>query len=218
VLIPLSAIKQRKQQHHVVVYNSRQKRAFYFATSLSLFIMAAIVVAVWLIFKRPLSAIGLTINVDIRSAIWLVIAFVLIYAIDTIGTVTTPKKIAALQTELEKRTPFMPTKKEELSGYVLLCVCAGVFEEIVYRGYLVTYFGHLFREADYQQTLSVVLPAFVFSISHFYHSVKNIIKAFVLAVLLGYIFVKSGSLVIVMALHFLMNLIGGLLTVRYNHS
>lgn len=215
ILLPLSAIRQNLKSNSTVVYNSRQKLTFYFSTCLSLFIMAAIIVSVWLLFKRPLPEMGLTLRIDGRLWIWTVIAFVIVYAIDTINSLSTPKNIAASLNDWQKRTPFMPTIMKELPGYLLMCLCAGVFEEIVYRGYMVTYFGHLFKGSSYQQSLSVVLPTFVFSISHFYHGVKNVIKIFILSAFFGFIFIQSGSLVIVMLLHFITNVIGGLLTVKY---
>jgi membrane protease YdiL (CAAX protease family) len=96
-----------------------------------------------------------------------------------------------------------------------LRTCAGVFEEVVYRGYMVTYFSYLFKDSAYRQSLSVFLPALIFSVSHFYHGLKNIIKIFILSTFFGYIYIQSGSLVIVMLLHFLANVIGGLLSVKY---
>lgn len=215
ILLPLQAIRQNLKNNSPVVYTSAQKKTIYFSTAFSLFIMAAIVLVVWLLFKRPLAAIGLTWRIEGTVWIWTTIAFVIIYAIDTIGAVATSKNIVEFTDEWKKRTPFMPTIRKELPPYIFLCVCAGVFEEIVFRGYMVTYFAHLFRDSSYQQTLSVLLPAFVFSISHFYHGTKNMIKIFLLSVFLGFIFIQSGSLVIVMLLHFIINLIGGLLTVRY---
>ena len=215
VLIPFHAIRLSLRQHSPAVYNSRQKRIFYFSTSLSLFIMATLVISVWLLFKRPLLGLGLTFDIDIRSSAWVVIAFVIIYIIDLIITVATPKNIAASEREWKSRTPFMPTRMQELPVYILMCLCAAVFEEIIYRGYLVTYFGYLFRGAEYRQIFSVVLPALFCAIAHFYHSMKNIIKAFILSIFFGYIFIQSGSLVIVTLLHFSINVMGGLLTVKY---
>jgi len=215
ILLPVLAIKQNLKNTSAVVYNSKQKLNFYFSTCLSLFIMAAIIVSVWQLFKRPLAAMGLILRIEGTLWIWTVIAFVIVYTIDTINSVATRKNIAASISDWQKRTPFMPTLMKELPGYLLMCLCAGVFEEIVYRGYMVTYFGHLFRGSSYQQTLSVVLPTFVFSISHFYHGVKNIIKIFILSAFFGFIFIQSGSLVIVMLLHIITNVIGGLLTVKY---
>ncbi|HEX6227302.1 MAG TPA: CPBP family intramembrane glutamic endopeptidase [Chryseolinea sp.] len=214
VLLPLQAIRQTTKPYGIAIYDSQQKRTFYFSTCISLFIMAAIILSVWLLFKRPLAEIGLTAAVDIQSAKWTVIAFVILYSIDFTYSLT-PKNIAAAIPEWEKRTPFMPTKTKELPAYLVLCLCAGVFEEIIYRGYLITYFRYLLDVFKYQETLSVVLSALVCSISHFYHSKKDITKAFILSILFGIIVVQSGSLLIVMFMHFLNNLIGGLLTIKY---
>jgi membrane protease YdiL (CAAX protease family) len=68
---------------------------------------------------------------------------------------------------------------------------------------------------DYQTFLSILLPAFVFSVAHFYQGVKAVVKIFILAIIFGYIFIYSGSLLIVMILHLLVDAIGGLLTMKY---
>ena len=215
VLLPLLAIKQNQNDNSIVTYDSKQKRAFYFSTCLSLFILAAIIMSVWLSFKRPLSEIGFTLTITGRSWIWPLVAFIVVYAIDTFNSVATPKKISAAISEWRKRTPFMPANFKEFRAYILMCLCSGIFEEVVYRGYLVTYFSFLFNDSAYRQSLSIFLPALVFSVSHFYHGFKNIIKIFILSSLFGYIFVLSDSLMIVILLHFLTNIIGGLLSVKY---
>ena len=215
VLLPLSAIRQNLRSNLTVKYNSVQKRALYFSSCLSLSIMAAIVVSVWLLFRRPLKELGLTLNIEGTLWRWTVLAFVIIYAIDTIHSVASPKNIAASIRDWERRTPFMPTTMKELPVYVLMCLCAGVFEEVIYRGYLVNYFGYLFSESGYQQSLSVLLPALIFSVSHFYHGLKNMFKIFILSTLFGYIYIQSNSLAITMLVHFLVNVLGGLLSVKY---
>src|SRR5262245_13172222 len=88
VLLPLSAVKQsmKMKSNSPGLYTSEQKRIFYLSTCLSLFIMAAIIISVWLLFKRPLSEIGLTLNIDGKLWVWGVILFVLIYAVDTISS------------------------------------------------------------------------------------------------------------------------------------
>lgn len=215
VLLPLLAIRQSPKNDSTVRYSSLQKRSIYFSTCLSLSIMGAVILLVWLLFKRPPAEMGLSINIKGRLWIWPLIAFVIIYTVDAINSVATTKKIAASAREWEKRTPFLPVNYKELPVYFLMCLCAGIFEEVVYRGYLVTYFNYLFRGAVLQQSLSILIPALIFSISHFYHGFKNIIKIAMLSVLFGYIYILSGSLVIVMLLHFLINVTGGLLSVKY---
>ena len=63
--------------------------------------------------------------------------------------------------------------------------------------------------------IAVVLPAFAFSVAHFYQGAKAVLKIFFLAIFFGYLFIFSGSLLIVMILHFLVDAVGGLLTIKY---
>lgn len=213
--IPLYGAVQRRKGFSGIVLNSEQKKRIYISGSFSLFVMGAVVMFVWLLFRRPLPDIGLTQPVNFRSWWWMVIVFVLIYLADAVITLSTKERINESIDNWKKRTPFLPTKKHELPEYFLLCFSAGVFEEVVYRGYLINYCWYLFDGFNYQQLLSVFLPAFVFSIAHFYQGGKAVIKIFVLAVVFGYLFIFSGSLLIVMILHFLVDAVGGLLTMKY---
>lgn len=215
IAIPLFAAKQRAKEFSSLTFSSEQKKNIYISGSFSLFIMGAVVMAVWLLFKRPLAEIGLTRPANFQSWWWLVIGFGLVYSLDTVLTLSSKKYIDTTIEHWKKRTPFLPTKDKELPEYLLLCFSAGVFEELVYRGYLVNYCWYLFDGSNYQQLLSVFLPAFVFSIAHFYQGGKAVIKIFILAIFFGYLFIFSGSLLMVMILHFLVDAIGGLLTIKY---
>ena len=215
IAIPLYGAIQRRKGFPDISFNSEQKKRIYISGSFSLFILGAAVMAVWLLFKRPLAEIGLTQPRDFRSWWWMAIVFALIYLLDTVVTLSSKKGIDKTIDDWKKRTPFLPTKNKELPEYFLLCFSAGVFEEIVYRGYLVNYCWYLFEGSGYQQLLAIFLPAFAFSIAHFYQGGKAVLKIFVLAVFFGYLYIYSGSLLIVMILHFLIDAIGGLLTIKY---
>ncbi len=192
-----------------------KKKVFISRAVSHFFLWAAAVMIVWLLFKRPLAEIGLTqprqfsimVVDDNRFCIDLFTRYVV--------TLSSKKGIDKTIDNWKKRTPFLPTKNSELPEYFLLCFSAGVFEEIVYRGYLVNYCWYLFEGSNYQQLLAVFLPAFAFSIAHFYQGGKAVVKIFVLAIFFGYLFIYSGSLLIVMILHFLVDAIGGLLTIKY---
>jgi membrane protease YdiL (CAAX protease family) len=215
IAIPIYGAVQRRHGFPGISFNTEQKKRFYIAGSFSLFILGAAVMLVWLLFQRPLNEIGLAQPTAMRSWWWMVIIFVLIYVSDSLITLSSKKKVDESIDNWKKRTPFLPTKKSELPEYFLLCFSAGVFEEIVYRGYLVTYSWYLFSGFQYQQLLSALLPAFFFSLAHFYQGTKAVIKIFVLAVFFGYLFIYSGSLLVVMLLHFLVDAIGGLLSMKY---
>ena len=213
--IPLQGALQRRKGFTGMIFSSEQKKSFYISGSFSLFVMGVVVMLAWLLFKRPLAEIGLTQPRDFSSWWWIIIVCALIYLVDTAVTLSSKKEIDKAIDDWKKRTPFLPTKRSELPEYFLMCFSAGVFEEIVYRGYLINYCWYLFEGYNYQQLLAVFLPAFVFSIAHFYQGGKAVIKIFVLAAVFGYLFIFSGSLLIVMILHFLLNAIGGLLSIKY---
>jgi len=215
IAIPLYGAIQRRKGFPDITFTSEQKKTIYISGSFSLFIMAAAVMAVWLLFKRPLAEIGLTQPGNFRSWWWMAIIFALVYLVDSAVTLSSKKGVDKTVDNWKKRTPFLPTKNNELPEYFLLCFSAGVFEEIVYRGYLVNYCWYLFDGSNYQQALAIFLPAFAFSIAHFYQGGKAVLKIFVLAVFFGYLFIYSGSLLMVMILHFLVDAIGGLLTIKY---
>jgi hypothetical protein len=215
LLLPVLAIMQGRTVRQATRFSSRQKRVFYFSNCISLSVMAGIVLAVWLLCKRPMPALGLTLHIEENVWIWPLLAFIALYAMDTIYSVSTPQRTADSAAEWEMRTPFLPVNGKEFRPYLLLCLCAGIFEEVVYRGWMVTYFSYLFRDSAWRQGLSVLVPALIFSISHYYHGWKNIIKIFILSAFFGYIYILSGSLVIVMILHFLTNVAGGLLSMKY---
>lgn len=215
IAVPLYGAIQRRHGFPGITLSSEQKKRIYISGSFSLFLMGAVVMLAWLLFKRPVSEMGLTQPTAFRLWWWMVIIFMLIYFFDSWITLSSKKGFNETIDNWKKRTPFLPTKKTELPEYFLLCFSAGVFEEIVYRGYLVTYCWYLFDGYQYQQLLSVAVPAFFFSIAHFYQGAKAVIKIFVLAIFFGYLFVYSGSLLVVMVLHFLVDVAGGLLTMKY---
>src|SRR5688572_21575377 len=119
IAIPLYAARHRSKEFSNLNFSSEQKKSIYISGSFSLFIMGVVVMAVWLAFKRPLAEIGLTQPVRFQSWWWLVIAFALVYVIDTVITLSSKKGIDTTIDNWKKRTPFLPTKKQELPEYFL---------------------------------------------------------------------------------------------------
>lgn len=82
---------------------------------------------------------------------------------------------------------------------LMIAVLAAIGEELIFRGILVK----LFREWTGNVHLAVIIPALIFSALHlqFY----GFFGRLVLGVILGYLFVWSGSLWVPIAVHFLNN-------------
>lgn len=215
IAIPFYAGWKRRHGFSNLYFTSTEKKNIYVSGSLSLLVMAVVLIIVWLVFKRPLAELGLTKPANYQSWWWLAAIFVLVYIIKTTLDLTNKKSFDKMVDHWNNKVPFLPTQKNELPEYTLLCFSAGVFEEIIYRGYLVTYCLYLFGGMKNHELISIILPALAFSVAHYYQGFRAVIQIFILAIAFGFIYVNSGSLLIVMLLHFLIDLSGGLLTIKY---
>lgn len=215
IAIPFYAAYKRPKDLVGRHFESHQKKSIYLANSFSLFVMALVIIVVWLLFKRPLAELGFKPISNIEGWWWLALIFILLYIIDTVVAITSKENLKKNFDANNSKTPFMPTKRHELPLYFLMCFSAGVFEEIIFRGFLVTYFMFLLSDIVSGEMWAVFLPALVFSVAHYYQGSKAVLKILILSVLFGYIFILSDSLLIVMLLHFLVDAVGGLLTMKY---
>jgi membrane protease YdiL (CAAX protease family) len=86
-----------------------------------------------------------------------------------------------------------------MANLLMIAMLAAIGEELIFRGILVK----LFREWTGNVHLAVLIPAFLFSALHlqFY----GFFGRLVLGIVLGYLFVWSGSLWVPIAVHFLNN-------------
>jgi CAAX protease family protein len=67
--------------------------------------------------------------------------------------------------------PMAPHTYLEAGFFVLLSVCAGLFEEIIFRGYLQRQFGALGRNA----VVGIVVSAAIFGLGHGYQGPRNMV-------------------------------------------
>lgn len=86
-----------------------------------------------------------------------------------------------------------------LVNLLMIAGLAAIGEELIFRGILVRLFGEWTRNVH----LSVIIPAFLFSALHlqFY----GFFGRFMLGIILGYLFIWSGSLWVPIIVHFLNN-------------
>ncbi len=99
----------------------------------------------------------------------------------------------------EDLKPITPAEKRI---YVLLSLSAGVFEEILYRGYLIS----LLSDGWNNIWIAVVGAGLLFGMGHLYQGLEGILKTFLIGVVLGIIFAATGSLLSCIVLHILIDL------------
>lgn len=215
IILPVFLTWKNRKGNPRVIFSSRDKKRIYLSGSFSLFLMGSSVILIWLIFQRPFSALGFKQAEHFNSWWWLVLVFLILFLFDSLMAVTGEENKRLSIEHMKTRTPFLPSVKSELPLYTLMCLSAGVFEELVYRGFLITYCLQLFADFNFPELWAIVLPGLVFSAAHFYQGSKAVIKIFVFSVFFGFIFIMSESLLLVVILHFLVDLIGGIITMNF---
>jgi uncharacterized protein len=196
-------------------FDSATKKRFYLGNSFFLFLIAAVVVVVWLLYGRPLSALGF-VSSDYwgyPEPWWMIILFACLYLMEVLYSMYNQSELEETKSNLDTLTPFMPTKLADLPTYTVMCISAGVFEEIVFRGFMINFFFALLDGIPNATALALLLPAIIFSAAHYYQGPKAVFKILVFSLLFGMIFWQTRSLLTVIILHFLVDFIGGLLSV-----
>jgi membrane protease YdiL (CAAX protease family) len=189
----------------------RERVVALWANSVFLWLTAGAACAAWWWGERPWPALGLALPRGGHAAsLTLAVAFALGYALDTWSKVRTPAARARTRARILRHLPFLPREPNELPHLVVMALSAGVAEEIVFRGFLVSYVAALTGSG----ALGVALPAVVFGLSHRYQGWRGVVLVFGMAVGFGAIFVVSGSLLLPIVLHVAVDLFGGLLGIR----
>lgn len=216
LLLPLLGVWQQRQlaadDEEMEPFETREKIAMYWGNSAMLLFLAGLVALVWWLVGRSFDALGLT----AAPRQWLaggILAGVLLvaFAVDTGWHFVTSERRADARRRWRRDTPFMPETWREARHSLVLITAAAVGEEIVFRGFLVSYVASLTGSTTVGLTLAVALPSLVFAFCHAYQGAHAMVKIAIGAAIFGAIFVVTGSLWIPIVLHFLVDLVASLL-------
>lgn len=114
---------------------------------------------------------------------------------------------------MDEMQHLMPLTWDEFKHYIFLAFSAGICEEVVFRGFIVTYISYYAMELPYGTWVAIIIPALVFSLSHMYQGWLAVLKIFIISMLFGGIFLVSGSLIVVILIHVFIDIISGLVGV-----
>ncbi|MGI9519664.1 MAG: CPBP family intramembrane glutamic endopeptidase [Pirellulaceae bacterium] len=201
---------QPKVKHET--FTTKEKIGMYWSNSLFLYLVAAIAVLIWWWPGRSLADIGFQMpGENVLLYLGLTLAFGAWYVYDVMSKLVSPRKRQEAVEQWRRQTPFMPENRSEVSHSMQLAVSAGVSEEIVFRGFLITYFVVLLTGSlplamaeplsSWQVWLAIVIPAIMFGLCHMYLGWAGVFKVMFLSLMFGAIFVASGSLLLVILAH-----------------
>jgi membrane protease YdiL (CAAX protease family) len=177
--------------------------------------LAALVVLLWAVFRRPWSDIGLkpTPTWGLAAvAIGLLIA-VLFVVLQTRGIRDPAAAHERVRRRVQHIERMLPHDARELRWFSAVSITAGICEELLYRGYLIWYLQHWLPLA-----LAVAVAAIIFGVGHFYQGPRGVLLTTVVGAFMAGVYLVTGSLFAPMVLHALMDLYSGRVTFQaYQH-
>jgi membrane protease YdiL (CAAX protease family) len=206
IALPVHTALRGRRTMRQIEFDTATKIATYYGNSLVLWLAAGLVLLVWWSAGRSFADFGFGSPANALGG-----AFLLWYAIDACSQVCTEPRRRETQRRWKRDTPFMPENGREMAHFCLIALSAGVGEEIVFRGYLISYLRHFTGQTWPGLAVAITAPAVIFGLAHLYQGRVKSLKITAVAIAFGAIYILTGSLWIPIALHVLIDLLGGVL-------
>ena len=209
ILLPIIAINSHALRHteedpHIIIPDTPKIHLFY-SNGLMLLIGALLVITSWNAGHNDWSKLGFNLIATSPILWWAVGSLIMLYLIDLIVN----RQMYTQDNTDQIMETIIPTTFKEYGHFLFLAFTAGIAEEIIFRGFMINYLKAWFAGYSIGTTISIVVPALVFGLTHLYQGIKNMIKIIAIALLLGLIYHLSESLIIVVILHILVDVISG---------
>lgn len=174
-------------------------------------IVVALIAAVWHVLGRSFSELGLAPSLgawDLAGfgaiALVVLILFVQLFRLKSL----TPEGLARTTKTLESMK-VTPSTRDELGVFMLVAITAGIWEELLYRGFLIWFLVPLAGAGG-----AVVLSSLVFGIGHVYQGPAGVVRTGFIGLGFAILYVLSGTLWWLMAAHAMVDIYGGFAAYR----
>ena len=172
------------------------RRAFYIAGAATGTAIGFLVLFFWSLAGRAIADLGLhdwwgehPVTIALAAG-W---ALLLLVVLAAIGKGAFRARLRALYRRYDD---YMPRTRNELAASWMTAIAAGAGEEIAYRGFLLWYGAGLFGVP-----IAYLGTSLLFGLAHGYQSRFGILFATIMGLLLGGLYLASGSLLLVIWIH-----------------
>lgn len=171
---------------------------------------ALLILCVWYWAGRSLAGLGIFFDYSTPNlvgwAVAIVVSLVLAAQVREVGR--NPKAAESVRNHLKNEPGvmrIMPTTRQEYSRFQFLSVTAGITEEIIFRAYLIWFFSFWMPV-----WWAALVALAVFTGAHLYQeSAKSVLKVAAIGVFLTAAYLLSGSLLVAIVLHIVVDLTSG---------
>jgi len=176
------------------------------------FVVTAAVFVVLYLDRRPLRSVGLHLKNWRGEILAAILTLIAIYALQAlIGKIVDFKwpqfSDQAVRQRIEVAKMFPKISPLYLLAFTL---CVGFYEELLFRGFLMTRLANIFKNV----WLALAVSSLLFGAVHFYEGPLAMFQIFTIAIILGGLFILRKSLISPILVHTAFNFIN-LITVIY---
>jgi membrane protease YdiL (CAAX protease family) len=171
-------------------------------------LLGAAVVVLWMMAGRAADGLGLTFAGPSGAAWWvgwtLALAASAFMAAQMVAARRSPDALEGVAEKVRDLAVFLPHTSRELRTFWMLSLAAGVFEELVFRGYAMAYLMPVAGPVG-----ALVGSAILFGLAHRYQGWSGVAKTGAVGLVLGGLYLATGALWAPMLLHAVVDVSSG---------
>jgi len=217
VLFPLYATRSYRTFAAKVRAGARDARVTEYRVTMAIeWALLVATLGVWSLAGRGWASLGLAVPAGSRTLAGLgltVLALALLMVQWRAVQGLRDDGLEALRRQLSDARDLLPATDREHANFRALCFTAGICEEVLYRGYLIAYLGVWLGAWP-----AMLAAAVVFGAAHAYQGRSGILKTGLVGLVMGALFLFTGSLLWPMILHVAVDLQGGAIGRRIIHQ
>lgn len=180
---------------------------FYRQTAAVEWIFLLLLLAAWIDFGRSIADLGFVMpggaGFWTGAAVCVAVTAYLLHSWRSVQKASVSEK-ATYSDSFGDIVNFVPHTRRELYNFYGVSITAGIVEEIVYRGFVIWYFGQYMP-----LWIAVVVSAVVFGVGHSYQGAKGVVRVSLIGLAFGALYVVTGSIWVPIVAHALLDVIQG---------
>ena len=216
IAMPIYSLWESDKTKLAVINGQKSKLRMYQETILFLWLPTLVLIGLLFTAAVTPEKIGLIWQYSLNN--WLGLALVvtaLIYLVYSVNSLHNDiEKLNAAKQAYQQHLWMMPDNKQELSWFALgVSVSAGICEELLFRGFLI-----MFLSDSIGTITALLLSSVMFGICHLYQGWSNVFRTALVGLIFGAIYLATDSLWVVIALHAIVDVYGGLVGYKISQT